>query len=64
MTLGKLRRTALASTDSPDVRLKLAQGLYRIGDLDAALDECCVANKLEPNNANAHLQLGITLMAK
>jgi hypothetical protein len=34
--LGKLRRAVLASPNSADDRLKLAQGLYRIGDLDAA----------------------------
>jgi TPR repeat protein len=42
----------------------LAQALYRIGDLDAAIEECRVALKLKSNNARAHLQLGITLMAK
>jgi TPR repeat protein len=63
-TLGGLRRAVLASPDSAGDRLKLAQGLYRIGDLDAAIEECRVAITLEPNNAEAHLQLGITLMAK
>ena len=64
MALGELRRAVLASPDSASDRLKLAQGLYRIGDLDAAIEECRVVIKLEPNNAKAHLQLGITLMAK
>lgn len=62
--LGELRRAVRVSPDRADDRLKLAQGLYRIGDLDAALDECRAALKLEPNNAKAHLQLGVTLMAK
>lgn len=64
LLLGELRSAVRLSPDSADKRLKLAQGLYRIGDLDAALDECRVALKLEPDNAKAHLQLGITLMAK
>ena len=64
MALGELRSAALVSPDSADDRLKLAQGLYRIGDLDAALDECRVALKLKSHNARAYLQLGVTLMAK
>jgi TPR repeat protein len=64
MVLGELRSAVLVSPASADARLKLAQGLYRIGDLDAAIDECRVALKLESNNARAHLQLGVTLMAK
>jgi TPR repeat protein len=64
ITLGELRSAVRLSPDSADDRLKLAQGLYRIGDLDAALDECRVALKLESHNAKAYLQLGVTLMAK
>jgi TPR repeat protein len=64
MALGELRSAVLVSPDSADDRLKLAQGLYRIGDLDAALDECRAALKLESHNAKAYLQLGVTLMAK
>jgi TPR repeat protein len=64
MVLGELRKAVLVSPYSADDRLKLAQGLYRIGDLDAALDECRVALKLESHNAKAYLQLGVTLMAK
>ena len=64
MALGELRTAVLVSPDSADDRLKLAQGLYRIGDLDAALDECRVALKLKSHNAKAYLQLGVTLMAK
>jgi TPR repeat protein len=64
LLLGELRSAVRLSPDSAENRLRLAQGLYRIGDLDAALDECRVALKLEPTNVKAHLQLGITLMAK
>jgi TPR repeat protein len=64
MALGELRSAVRLSPDSADDRLKLAQGLYRIGDLDAALDECRVALKLKSHNAKAYLQLGVTLMAK
>jgi len=64
MELNELRGAVLVSPDSPDDRLKLAQALYRIGDLDAAIEECRVALKLKSNNARAYLQLGIILMAK
>jgi TPR repeat protein len=64
MALGELRNAVRVSPDSADDRLKLAQGLYRIGDLDAALDECRMALKLKSNNARTYLQLGVTLMAK
>ena len=64
MALGELRNAVRVTPDSADDRLKLAQGLYRIGDLDAALDECRMALKLKSNNARAYLQLGVTLMAK
>ena len=64
MALGEMRGAVRVSPDSSDARLKLAQGLYRIGDLDAALDECRVALKLQSHNAKAHLQLGVILMAK
>jgi TPR repeat protein len=64
MALGELRNAVRVSPDSANARLKLAQGLYRIGDLDAALDECRVALKLQSHNAKAYLQLGVTLMAK
>lgn len=64
MALGELRGAVRVSPDNADARLKLAQGLYRIGDLDAALDECRVALKLQSHNAKAYLQLGVTLMAK
>ncbi len=62
--LRELRNAVRLSPDDADNRLKLAQGLYRIGDLDAAIDECRIAIKLESNNARAYLQLGVALMAK
>ncbi|MEK6632089.1 MAG: tetratricopeptide repeat protein [Nitrospirota bacterium] len=62
--LSELRGRVRTSPASAEDRLKLAEGLYRVGDLDAALDECRVALKLQPNNAQALLQLGILLMAK
>jgi Tfp pilus assembly protein PilF len=62
--LGELRSSVLLSPNNADARLKLAQGLYRIGDLDAALDESRVAIKLDSHNAKAYLQLAVTLMAK
>lgn len=64
MALGELRGAVRVSPDSADTRLKLAQGLYRIGDLDAALDECRVALKLQSHNAKAYLQLGVIMIAK
>ena len=48
IVLSDLRRAVLVSPDSQDARLALAQGLYRIGDLDAAIDECRVAITLNP----------------
>ncbi|MEK6532294.1 MAG: tetratricopeptide repeat protein [Nitrospirota bacterium] len=62
--LSELRGRVRTFPANAEDRLKLAQGLYRVGDLDAALDECRVALKLQPNNAQALLQLGIVLMAK
>jgi TPR repeat protein len=62
--LSELRGRVRTFPTSAEDRLKLAQGLYRVGDLDAALDECRVALKLQPSNAQSLLQLGIILMAK
>ena len=64
MKLGELRNAVRVLPLSADERLKLAEGLYQIGDLDAAIDECRVALKLKPHNARAYLQLGVALMAK
>lgn len=63
-TLQTLRGAVRLSPGRAEARLKLAQGLYRIGDFDAALDECRAALMLEADNADAHLQLGIVLTAK
>ena len=62
--LSELRGHVRTFPAGAEERLKLAQGLYRVGDLDAALDECRIALKLQPSNADALLQLGIILMAK
>jgi TPR repeat protein len=64
MVLGVLRSAVRVSPDSADDRLRLAEGLYRIGDLDTAIDECRAAIALKPDHARAHLQLGMALMAK
>jgi len=62
--LAELRGNVRTFPASAEERVKLAQGLYRVGDLDAALVECRIAHKLQPNHAGALLQLGILLMAK
>lgn len=63
-SLSELRGAVRRSPGRAEDRLKLAEGLYRIGDLDASLDECRAALKLAPGNADAHLQIGIVLTAK
>lgn len=62
--LAELRGNVRTSPQNADNRLKLAEGLYRIGDLDTAIDECRAAIVLKPDHALAHLQLGRALMAK
>src|SRR5262249_35500814 len=62
--LGELRGNVRTFPDHLDDRLKLAEELYRIGDLDAAIDEYRIALKLKPDSARGHLQLGVTFMAK
>jgi TPR repeat protein len=62
--LGELRGALRTSPERVDDRLKLAQVLYQIGDLDAALDECRAALALAPQSAKGHIQLGILFMAK
>lgn len=59
-----LRRTVRLLPNDPDYRLKLAGALSRVGDLDAAVDECRAAITLQPDDGNAHLQLGLMLMAR
>lgn len=62
--LGELRGQVRATPDDAEIRLLLAQGLSRIGDLDAAVEECRVAIRLKPDDAKAHLQLGVLLIVK
>ena len=62
--LGELRGAVRAFPQNDESRLKLAEGLYRVGDFDAAIEESRVAIKLKPDNPQAHVQLGISLMAK
>ncbi|UVT21577.1 MAG: tetratricopeptide repeat protein [Nitrospira sp.] len=62
--LEALRRTVRLLPDVPDYRLKLAEALLRIGDLDAAIEECHSAIMLQQDDGNAHLQLGLLLTAK
>lgn len=62
--LAELREAVRISPRSASTRLNLSQGLYQIGDLDAAIDEARVAIKWNPDDARAHLHLGIILMAK
>jgi TPR repeat protein len=64
LLLGELRGATRLSPRSAEDRLKLAEGLYRIGDLDTSIDECRAAIALKPDYAQAHLQLGMALMAK
>ncbi len=62
--LSELRGAVRTFPADAAARLQLAQGLYRVGDLDAALDECRIALKLQPNHPEALLQLGIVFMTK
>ncbi|MDH4186696.1 MAG: tetratricopeptide repeat protein [Nitrospira sp.] len=62
--LTALRERIHSDPQSADNRLKLAESLYRIGDLDTAIEECRAALALQPGHAQAHLQLGMALMAK
>jgi TPR repeat protein len=62
--LVELRGLVLRSPGHASERIALAEALYDTGDLDAAIGECRLAIKLDPNNAKAHSQLGVMLMAK
>lgn len=62
--ISALRNAVLLTPDRTDLRLTLADRLSRIGDLDAALDECRAAIVLNPSDAKAHVQLGVLLMAR
>ena len=59
-----LRHTVRLDPNRTDLRLTLADRLSRIGDLDAALDECRAAIALNPNDARGHVQLGALLLAR
>ncbi|MBH0202503.1 MAG: hypothetical protein HP496_09490, partial [Nitrospira sp.] len=41
--IASLRRTIRLLPNDPDYRLKLAEALLRVGDLDAAVEECRAA---------------------
>ena len=62
--ISTLRNAVRLTPDRTDLRLKLADRLSRIGDLDTALDECRAAIALNPNDAKAQAQLGMLLMAR
>jgi TPR repeat protein len=62
--LNALRKAVLAAPTSAIDRSRLSEALYRMGDLDAALEESRAAVKLEPKDATLQLQLGLLLMAK
>jgi tetratricopeptide (TPR) repeat protein len=62
--IASLRRTVRLLPNAPDYRLQLAGALLRVGDLDAAVEECRAAITLQPDDGNTHLQLGLMLMAK
>jgi tetratricopeptide (TPR) repeat protein len=62
--IASLRRTIRLLPNDPDYRLKLAEALFRIGEVDAAAEECRAAIKLQPDDGNTHLQLGLMLLAK
>jgi TPR repeat protein len=64
LAIGDLRRAVRALPSNVAARLQLAESLYRIGDLDSALDECRMALKLQPHNVQTHIELSIILMAK
>lgn len=64
MILGERRGSVRTAPDSAEDRLKLADALSRIGDIESALDEYRVAIRLQPESAQAHLQLAVALMAK
>ncbi|MDF0645126.1 MAG: tetratricopeptide repeat protein [Nitrospira sp.] len=64
LALSDLRNAARLAPQNAENRLNLARGLYRIGDLDAAIEECRAAIKLNASDPQAHLQLGVLLMAK
>lgn len=64
LVLNELRKAVFAAPTSALDRSRLAETLYRMGDLEAALEESRAAVKLQSKDASLQLQLGIILMAK
>lgn len=62
--LNDVRGAVRAFPESIDERLDLADVLFRIGDLDQAIDEAKTAVALSGDSAPAHLQLGRLYAAK
>jgi tetratricopeptide (TPR) repeat protein len=62
--LDQLRRAIRLLPGVPEYRLKLADTLLHLGELDAAIEECRSAIVLERDLGPAHLQLGLLLSAK
>ena len=62
--ISTLRQAIRRTPDRTDLRLKFVERLSRFGDLDAALDECRAVVALNPQEAQAHMQLGVLLMAR
>jgi len=62
--LDALRRAIRLLPDVPEYHLQLADALLRLGELDAAIEECRAAIVLERDLAQAHLRLGLLLSAK
>lgn len=62
--LHALRRAIRLLPNVPEYRLKLADALLRMGDLDAAIEECRAAIRLQQDDGHAHFQLGLLLSAK
>lgn len=62
--LSELRKAVRTFPQSAENRLKLSQALYRIGDLDAAVEEARATVKLNPADPKSQLNLGVILMAK
>ncbi len=62
--LGALRRAIRLLPNVPEYRLQLADTLMRLGELEAAIEECRAVIRLQPDDGRAHLQLGLLLSAK
>jgi tetratricopeptide (TPR) repeat protein len=62
--LGILRQAVRLLPNVPEYRLNLADALLRVGDLDAAIEECRAAIRLQQDDGRAYLQLGLLFSAK